>query len=129
MSRPRTIKTLINTQFIAPWSLVAAGRGLVDTPLRRRSCLAVGYGNGGANPLYFGFAEGETQEIGFFKLFITSSPATLQCISQEESPFVMDTERDEEAEISRAEAEEQEMEKVYADRWGVKTITLLQLKA
>lgn len=138
MSLLRNYWDAANTPNTVPWSLVAAGHGLVDTPLRKHSRLAVGYGNGGADPLYPGFAEGKSRDIGFLKLFITASLATLHSVNQEVSPFALAERLDEgegqsessgeEKAILKVEAEEGELAKINAEKWGVKLITLLQVK-
>ncbi|KAJ3521101.1 hypothetical protein NMY22_g12453 [Coprinellus aureogranulatus] len=129
-----------NELTITPWALVAegAGEGQVDPPLLKHSRLAVGYGNGGADPLQFYFEDGKTRDIGFFKLFITCTPANFRCLSQEKSPFPRETrggdgeedDRDDggETEAARLQAEEELKKKLHADQWGVKVATVIQAK-
>ena len=120
--------------------MVAEGAGGdVDPPLLAHSKLAVGYGNGGVDPLMFYF-EGETvRDIGFFKLFITYSPANFRSLNQERSPFPRATrsggdgsDEDEETGLELGEAErlaaEKELQKMHADKWGVKVHTVVQVK-
>ena len=121
--------------------MVAEGAGGdVDPPLLRHSQLAVGYGNGGVDPLMF-FFEGETvRDIGFFKLFITYSPANFRSLNQERSPFPRSTrggndEDEDEDDIDpelegekRLQDEEELQKKMHADQWGVKVHTVVQVK-
>ncbi|KAF6752769.1 caspase domain-containing protein [Ephemerocybe angulata] len=123
-----------NSLAITPWSLVAASSRdrKVDPPLPRGSHLAVGYGTGGAEPLIFEWMEGQTRDVCFFKLFVTCVPVNLECLSQR-SPFGPKPELREDKlgleEKAKAEAAAEEaLRKEYADKWGVKLITLVQDK-
>ncbi|KAJ3507771.1 hypothetical protein NMY22_g16825 [Coprinellus aureogranulatus] len=116
---------------IIPWSLVAAGQGTVDPPLPAHSRLAVGYGDGGALPFYLTLEGGKTEDIGFFKLFITCSPANLRCISQEDCPFDWGHRAGDAASEDPEESAKrafEELEKMQAKRWGVKVATVIQRK-
>jgi hypothetical protein len=58
----------------------------VDAPLSPKSQLTIGYGDGGVPPWQFFLRDGEDEDVGFFKLFLTTSPADFSSIPQE-SPF------------------------------------------
>jgi hypothetical protein len=58
----------------------------VDAPLPPKSQLTIGYGNGSASPWQFRLCDGDDHDVGFFKLFLTTSPADFSSITQE-SPF------------------------------------------
>lgn len=108
---------------VAPWSLVAAGKGNVDAPLAKCSQLAVGYGNGGARPLRFRFDRGQTKDFGIFRLFVTRVPANMRSISQRQSPFDSDDGRTEEGGMGQT-LQCEAPEKIG---WGVKTAAIAQV--
>ncbi|KAF9003400.1 caspase domain-containing protein [Cyathus striatus] len=58
----------------------------VDAPLPAKSMLTIGYGDGGVPPWQFLLRPGETKDVGFFKLFLTTRATNLSNICQE-SPF------------------------------------------
>jgi hypothetical protein len=93
---------------------------MVDAPLRKRSQLAIGYGDSEDDPIYFDFEEGESEHIGFFKVFISCSPANVQWISREESPLHQG---------ERVQGVgENPTEPTYEGKWGVKVATIIQIK-
>ncbi|KAG5649950.1 hypothetical protein H0H81_001361 [Sphagnurus paluster] len=61
----------------------------VDAPLPPRGSLAIGYGDGGVSPWQFLLRDGEDIDVGFFRLFLTTSPADFSSVLQE-SPFEED---------------------------------------
>ncbi|TFK31705.1 hypothetical protein BDQ12DRAFT_701476 [Crucibulum laeve] len=75
---------------IDEWYLPPIGIGnkyaKVDAPLPPKSELTIGYGAGGVAPWQFHLREGDTKDLGFFKLFLTTSPTSFSSITQE-SPF------------------------------------------
>jgi len=59
----------------------------VDAALPPRSRLTIGYGDGGSSPWQFTLPEGETKDLGFFKLFLSTRPAYFDSLIQENLPF------------------------------------------
>ncbi|KAF8988251.1 caspase domain-containing protein [Cyathus striatus] len=68
---------------------------IVDAPLPpynandangAKSSLTIGYGEGGAPPWQFLLRDGDTKDVGFFKLFLTTRATNLSSIAQD-SPF------------------------------------------
>jgi hypothetical protein len=59
----------------------------VDAALPPRSRLTIGYGDGGFSPWQFTLPEGETKDLGFFKLFLSTRPAYFDSLIQESLPF------------------------------------------
>ncbi|KAF9445416.1 hypothetical protein P691DRAFT_675656, partial [Macrolepiota fuliginosa MF-IS2] len=75
---------------IKPWYLSATGTGTsisthqTDAPLPANSEFRIGYcGDGGVDPWEFMLREGESKDVGFFKLFVTTAPVSLKNIEQE----------------------------------------------
>ena len=96
-----------------------AGVGLtatVDVPLPPKSQLTIGYGDGGVQPWQFLLREGETKDVGFFKLFLATSPADFSSIAQE-SPF--------EQGISR-HGGPAAPQRPRVERWGSQLSTVIQ---
>jgi hypothetical protein len=58
----------------------------VDAPLPPRQKLTLGYGDGGVPPWNFVLEDPEKKDVGFFKLFLTSSSTSFSSIAQS-SPF------------------------------------------
>ncbi|KAG6809127.1 hypothetical protein H0H92_001457 [Tricholoma furcatifolium] len=58
----------------------------VDAPLPPQGSLTIGYGSGGVSPWQFLLRDNDDMDVGFFKLFLTTSPADFSSIPQE-SPF------------------------------------------
>ncbi|KAF8873800.1 hypothetical protein CPB84DRAFT_1817961 [Gymnopilus junonius] len=56
-----------------------------DAPLPPNSKLAIGYGDGGAIPWQFVIPDGESKDLGFFRLFLSTRPAYFESILQEMS--------------------------------------------
>jgi hypothetical protein len=65
----------------------------VDAALPPRSRLTIGYGDGGSSPWQFTLPEGETKDLGFFKLFLSTRPAYFDILIQEIPPFTTKTTR------------------------------------
>lgn len=61
--------------------------GVVDPPLLPRSVLTIGYGDTATEPWTFGLRPGENVDVGFFKVFFTTSPSDFSTLLQD-SPFV-----------------------------------------
>ena len=78
-------KTHIAVEWYAPPLGAGAGKWTtnVNAPLSPKSHLTVGYGDGGVAPWQFLLRAGEHKDVGFFKLFLTTSPADLSSIPQE----------------------------------------------
>lgn len=72
---------------IEDWYLGPLGvdGGNTDPPLPRRSKLTIGFGDGGATPWQFHLNDDEEMDIGFLKLFLTTSPADFSSVAQD--PF------------------------------------------
>jgi hypothetical protein len=58
----------------------------LDCPLSKEQSLSLGFGDGGTPPLTYRLPPGVNLNIGFLKLFVTTSPAVFGTISQM-SPF------------------------------------------
>jgi len=65
----------------------------VDAALPPRSRLTIGYGDGGSSPWQFTLREGETKDLGFFKLFLSTRPVYFDNLIQQISPFVRQSTR------------------------------------
>ncbi|TFK31409.1 caspase domain-containing protein [Crucibulum laeve] len=101
---------------------IGAGSGtktsLIDAPLPPKSELTIGYGDGGVPPWQFLLREGDTKDVGFFKLFLTTSPTSFSSIAQE-SPF-------ETGSISRY-GKPAKPEGLETEKWGTKLSTIIQV--
>ncbi|RXW12069.1 hypothetical protein EST38_g13785, partial [Candolleomyces aberdarensis] len=122
-----------NELTITPWLLAPHGAGVgdVDAPLPPHSKLPVGYANGAAYPWQFCFEDDRVEDIGFFKLFLSASPANFSCIAQIESPFkrLEVSTRGGRGSENDAQAEEvEQLEKLDKGSWGVKAATIIQLR-
>ncbi|KAJ2925322.1 hypothetical protein H1R20_g11779, partial [Candolleomyces eurysporus] len=120
-----------NNLTITPWFTAphGAGLGAVDAPLPPHSKLPVGYANGATYPWQFSFEDDRDKDIGFFKLFLSASPANFSCIAQAESPFKEISTRGEEIPRDDIQAGEVgQLEKLEKDSWGVKAATIIQLR-
>ena len=118
---------------VAPWVIPAKGSGRepVDTPLLPHSKLALGYGSGGGTPWEFVFADDRSKDIGFFKLFLSSSPANFGCLVRRKTPFDQDAENRHAAEVDKEEREAAELRTALdnsAQTWGVKMATVIQIR-
>ncbi|KAJ2934550.1 hypothetical protein H1R20_g2521, partial [Candolleomyces eurysporus] len=123
-----------NDLTITPWVMPAVGAalGLVDPPLLAGSKLTLGYGNGGATPWEFVFTDDRPKDVGFFKLFLSSSPANFACLTRRKTPFERDpaghrlgAELDKE--VKEATALEKRLDS-STERWGVKLATVIQIR-
>jgi hypothetical protein len=102
----------------------------VDKPLLPHSKLTLGYGNGGATPWEFVFVDNREKDIGFFKLFLSSSPANFACLSRRKSPFEKDPLANRQGEMDKQAKEAEELKTdLVAKRWGVKMATVIQVRA
>ncbi|RXW18692.1 hypothetical protein EST38_g7159 [Candolleomyces aberdarensis] len=122
-----------NELTITPWLLAPHGAGVgdVDAPLPPHSKLPVGYANGAAYPWQFCFEDDRVEDIGFFKLFLSASPANFSCIAQIESPFkrLEVSTRGGGGSENNVQAEEvEQLEKLDKGSWGVKAATIIQLR-
>ncbi|KAF8056952.1 caspase domain-containing protein, partial [Lyophyllum atratum] len=90
----------------------------VDAPLPPRGYLSIGYGDGGFSPWQFLLREGEDVDVGFFKLFLSTSPADFSSIPQE-SPFEENVSR-----LGRLKA----AQLPDAERWGAMLSTVVQVR-
>ncbi|KAJ2912756.1 hypothetical protein MD484_g7652, partial [Candolleomyces efflorescens] len=122
-----------NDLTITPWVLPAKGvpgRGPVDPPLRRKSKLTLGYGNGGASPWEFVFTDERDKDIGFFKLFLSTSPADFGCLTRTKSPFDWQDPYHRQGEMDKEAQDAAELKKELESRsWGVKKATVIQVRA
>ena len=109
---------------IVDWYMPPFGAGTkglsaaVDAPLPPKSTLAIGYSDGGVSPWQFLLRKGDDKDVGFFKIFLTSSPADLSSITQE-SPFVENN--------IPSRAGRSSLPK-FPDVWGSKLSTIIQLR-
>ncbi|KAF8153270.1 caspase domain-containing protein [Crassisporium funariophilum] len=109
---------------IIDWYTPPFGAGMgrlttkVDAPLPPRSLLSVGYGDGGVPPWQFLLHPGDTKDIGFFKLFLSTRPAYFSSILQE-SPFEISSFRGGKPTPASLPDEE---------RWAAKLVTIIQLE-
>jgi hypothetical protein len=119
---------------VAPWVMPArgtAGGGHVDAPLGPGSKLTLGYGNGGATPWEFAFSDDRTQDIGYFKLFLSSSPANFGRLARKKTPFEQDEGQRHGEELDREAKEAERLKNELDDRsqtWGVKMATVIQIR-
>ncbi|KJA14574.1 hypothetical protein HYPSUDRAFT_195003 [Hypholoma sublateritium FD-334 SS-4] len=86
----------------------------LDAALPAHSRLGVGHGNSGSQPMRFSIPEGQKEDIGFFRLFLSTTPGNFQSIAQL-SPF----ER-------RRGALPGQAESPAAERWMAMTATVIQ---
>ena len=100
----------------------------------------MGYGNGGTEPFVFELDEDRNTDIGFFRLFVSASPANFFRSLILESPFAGlgtrggEGDGDEEEEEGEDEVDEDKelkekeeaLKKLYADHWGVISVTAVQ---
>jgi hypothetical protein len=120
------IQPLTDVRILVEWYSSPAGAGLgrrtykVDAPLPPKSRLTIGFGNGGGLPWRFHLRDGEDIDVGFFKLFLTTSPADFASIIQG-SPFV------ENSLGYRIVPIEGERPEVY--EWGSQLSTVVQRRA
>ncbi|RXW16987.1 hypothetical protein EST38_g8865 [Candolleomyces aberdarensis] len=123
-----------NDLTITPWVMpaVGAGRGPVDASLLSGSKFTLGYGNGGATPWEFVFMDDRPKDIGFFKLYLSSSPANFACLTRRKTPFEYDPEghrlgEELDKEVKEATALETALDG-DTERWGVKLATVIQIR-
>ena len=90
----------------------------VDSPLPRKSKLTLGYGDGGVEPWQFTIPDGETKDVGCFKLFLTTRPASFESLIQD-SPF---EEPDEDKMFRKGEI----TDPPKGLTWGTQLVTILQ---
>ncbi|KAJ2912759.1 hypothetical protein MD484_g7651, partial [Candolleomyces efflorescens] len=123
-----------NDLTITPWVMPAkgvAGGGHVDAPLLPGSKLTLGYGNGGATPWEFAFSDARTKDIGFFKLFLSSSPADFRSLARKKTPFEQEEGQRHGEELDREAKEAERLKHELDDRsqiWGVKMATVIQIR-
>ncbi|KAF9525305.1 caspase domain-containing protein [Crepidotus variabilis] len=116
---------------IFEWYKSPIGAGLgkftmqVDAPLPAKSKLSLGYGDGGVMPWQFVIPEGETKDVGFFKLFLATRPTYFESIGQE-SPFEVDEE--DLSEVKTRAGKVNPLEPPTEVTWGAQLVTILQVK-
>ena len=66
------------------WFLPTTGssHNVVGPPLRPHGELTIGFGSGGGVPRQFFVGDGISAEVGFLKLYLTTSPVDLKSIQQ-----------------------------------------------
>ena len=79
---------MLITIYIVNWYTPPFGAGsgrltAVDPPLPPKSQLTIGYGEGGVSPWQLLLRDGENKDVGFFKLFLTTSPAEFSSTPQQ----------------------------------------------
>ncbi|KAH9474850.1 hypothetical protein JR316_0013318 [Psilocybe cubensis] len=92
----------------------------VDAPLPARLALAIGHGDGGATPWSFLLPPGVKKDLGFFRLFLSTRPASFESILQEESPFSGILSRSMQSQVVQDDFLED-------DGWSVQTVTMIQV--
>ncbi|TDL21762.1 hypothetical protein BD410DRAFT_789541 [Rickenella mellea] len=102
---------------IIPWYVPPTGMDgrHVDPPLLPESTFPIGFGNDGAPPYEFFLPKGEKRDVGFFKLYLTTSPTDLSCISRG-SAF----------ESARGAGASRQ---IHPDIWGSKLVTVFMKEA
>lgn len=85
----------------------------VDAPLPPKSKLTIGHGEGGGDPWSFTLPPKVKRDLGFFRLFVSTRPASFEVILQEMPPF--------EGGPLRAPKR-----RLPLEEWSVKTFTLIQ---
>jgi hypothetical protein len=100
----------------------------VDRPLLPNSKLTLGHGNGGATPWVFVFVDNRDKDIGFFKLFLSTSPANFACLTRRKSPFEAEPGH-RQGEMDKIAKDAAELKKELDSRvWGVKMATVIQVR-
>ncbi|PPQ88272.1 hypothetical protein CVT25_005435 [Psilocybe cyanescens] len=99
---------------IVGWYLPPIG---ADAPLPPRSTLAIGHGDGGATPWSFVLPPDVKQDLGFFRLFLSTRPAPFESVLQERSPFEGGPSRSVKSTVPQILPE---------GEWSVQTVTLIQ---
>lgn len=89
----------------------------LDAALPARSRLGVGYGNSSTYPIRFSIPDGQKKDVGFFRLFLSTTPSNFHCIAQP-SPF---------EEQHRAQPQYAEPEVAKMEWWTMKTATVVQM--
>ena len=86
----------------------------MDPPLKPKGSLPIGYGAGGSPPFEYFLQEGQSVDVGFMKLFLTTEYVDLSNVSQI-SPF----ERDRKMERKKIKSQ---------PIWDTMLVTLVQRK-
>jgi hypothetical protein len=84
-------KYKLNEHGTGAWYTPAIGghpgkSGLIDPPILPKSAMTLGYGDTATEPWTFGLRPGEKVDVGFFKVFFTTSPSDFSTLIQH-SPF------------------------------------------
>ncbi|KAJ2912757.1 hypothetical protein MD484_g7653, partial [Candolleomyces efflorescens] len=120
-----------NDLTITPWFVSAKGTGeRVDPPLAPYSKLTLGYGNGGAPPWEFVLTGNRTEDVGFFKLFLSTESANFGCLARRRTHFEQNGPENRLGEQVDKEAKDASVleTKLDSNRWGVKMATVIQIK-
>ena len=110
--------------YVVNWYKPPFGAGIgslsaaIDAPLPPKSTLAIGYGSGGVSPWQFLLRDTDDKDVGFFKMFLTTSPVDFSSIAQA-SPFEEHTSRTRKPSAVKLPD---------AERWGSKLSTIIQLR-
>ncbi|KAF8519186.1 caspase domain-containing protein [Gautieria morchelliformis] len=112
----------LGDQCIEPYYLSQKGINRVDPPLRAGYTHTVGYGAGGEVPFAFHLPNGQAIDVGFLKLFLTTSPMDFDSMTQS-SPF--DTAR---AALPRADTIQKLKQAAAesAEQWGTVVTAIIQ---
>jgi hypothetical protein len=116
----------------ASWYTPPKGSGISITthkttpPLAPKSKFSIGHGtNDGLNPWSFYIRPNESKDVGFFKLFLTTTPTNLDCIVQDSAFASQTTTRGESQGEQEGPVDESEFEKVV---WDEMVMTVVQLR-
>ncbi|KAJ2912758.1 hypothetical protein MD484_g7650, partial [Candolleomyces efflorescens] len=107
-----------------------------DARILPRSKLTLGYGDGGGPPWEFVFVDDRAKDVGFFRLFLSTTPANFACLSRTKKVFEEDpgwrlSEEDLVKEAKDVAALEKSLYDnliVNGNSWGVKSATVVQIR-
>lgn len=91
----------------------SARAGMVHPTLPAGGSLTIGYGSSGSGPRCYGLAKGQTVDVGFIKVFITTEYVDFSDIEQA-SPF----------QTNRVNTSDRRRKRWV--RWDTKTIPIIQ---
>jgi len=106
----------ITQWYASPFTVGVRSRDGVDAPLPPGGELPFGYGGADSCPFTFSLSDGKKSDVGFWKIFLSTQPATTWDIAQE-SPFSPEGENMRGIQIDP---------KLHINKWTCKTIMVVQ---